>query len=239
MKSILLISVIVFCFHICKGQEIIEGIGPFKINKTTTSIIDELVKNDGYKVKVIRKAADNLILTTRINKIIREVYYDTTGFYKDQDQFPALYFDNIKSYYIYKYTIAEFELWSIRLIFKNDVLIYYSSSVPAELGDAMALKFGEPERKTDEKEVTCLYKLTGNQVKSKDKTITSVWKNGTISATLTYDDFYDSGCNKHQGYDLVICDQVFMQQLRDKESENIRLLKERRGKDNLKNLKDL
>ena len=202
MKKLLLVTLLFA--NTAFGQDKISGLGKFKLKVTTTSVTEEVAKELGTKLKVVNNFSDEIKYKNGKPRII-ELKVDTT---KEYDS-PAYAHEclNVRVFNINEYTIANIKIKDIYLTFLNDTLVSINCYRNSELEEAFELKYGEPKKRKEEKEVKCTRTYTGTDVTYdvtyKEKSYSSTWYNGDISCVCILSNYYDSECKEHY---LSFCD---------------------------------
>jgi hypothetical protein len=174
---------------ISKKQCNIEGIGIFKIDKTTIDVIKELENEFGTKTDIIYDFKDRYNAKGKYNSIF---LIDTSN-----NRYPGSSLcPETKEYYIPVYKIADMEIRDIKLKFYKDILYEFDCTSTQELFEALKIKYGTPDIKKDTKVVSCLYKYTGNNVALEENTFTSTWTNGNIEAQDVMSNSYNDKCKE-------------------------------------------
>lgn len=187
---LLLITVLASGF--CFGQEKIEGIGKFKIGKTSIEVIRELETELSASIETINTINDRRVYSPGQSAAIYQVLPN-----RDQPLMSAIHASfcaTVKVYLIPNYTISGIKIKNMYLSFENDVLQVLTIDSSTEIDEALTSKYGEPALNVDKKTVNCVYKLTGATVPYEDVTYRKKWINGTIEAESTLMKYYNSEC---------------------------------------------
>ncbi|WP_343633433.1 hypothetical protein [Fluviicola sp.] len=172
----------------------IEGIGLFKIGKTTVSSIEELSKKFSTKIKSTNSSSDLYNLTTNNNKIIIQLFADTVKTYNSPSY--TSYSSNVKTYRIIGYSAADIELNDLTVKFYNDTLYYMNCNMSSDLNNAIKLKYGEGKIEVKEKEVVCKNRSTGIERKLIEKTYFQKWDHDDIMAVSILSEYYNDKCER-------------------------------------------
>jgi hypothetical protein len=170
-----------------------DGLGRFKINKTTTAVIDDLCKEldvplqHGYSMMRLA-GLDDSIAVMEVDYQSRDEFPDASQFSNGCAGYRAVYLPN--------YTIADIALKGIVLKFYNNVLIGIQVENPSTLAEAFAVKYGKPALKVTRTPKVCLFTNTGNKVTYQDESFYSTWYNGSVTANSTTAKYYDSHCTE-------------------------------------------
>jgi hypothetical protein len=172
-----------------KKQSNIDGIGYFKIGKTKIDIIKDLESEFGTETEIINDTYGLVQAKKRSNSIFQFIP-------KKKNSYEFNICPDVKEYYIPVYVIADMEITQLNLKFYKDVLYEIKCDSTRELREALALKYGEPEKKIDKKSVSCFYKITGKKVTLEEETFYSSWYNRKIVANDVLTNWYNVKCEK-------------------------------------------
>lgn len=193
------------------STEKIAGLGKFKINQTSISVIQDLEKELDVKQKKATKATD--VYSSAGRKAVMELVADTISRFNGPSA--ATQCPTAKVYYIPTYQIAGIDIKEVYLTFQKDMLVEFKCNSSIELIEALSLKYGKPEIKKEERDATCRLSLTGNEVTLKTTTYTQKWENGTVSAVDLLSEYYDSSCKKRLISIFYIADASAVKQVYD------------------------
>ncbi len=168
----------------------IEGIGEFKIGKTTIkdlrdivfSSITQVSNNDIERYNdVVSKQIIPIELTYGIQNLNTDkISFD---FVKDQLEFV----DGYRFIIINKYEADDIKNLNVALIFKNDTLISFKAEVKYPPYDKIAEKHGAPNIYLDVKSTDC--------AKGSDSVKMHVWNNGRIRVCYVDDLYMSDDCH--------------------------------------------
>ena len=175
------------------GQNKIEGIGKFKIKKTSVAYLDTLAKEQELDRETISTFDDYFKMRYKTNKLA-EVFPDTVDTYKSPSY--AHYCKDARVFYIPKMKISEIELKDTYLTFYKDTLIQINTDYSSEVTEAFELKYGKAEIEKKEKEVKCTLKMTGTDVTYTETMYYQYWENGSIKCIAAIGDYRNSKCEK-------------------------------------------
>nr|GFB63580.1 hypothetical protein [Tanacetum cinerariifolium] len=178
-----------------------EGIGKFKIGKTTLAIIPELEAEMEVKVKRVGSYSD---YAKAEGGDILELIPDATDDLKGPPY--ASLCPAAKVYMLPAYKVADIYLANVKLTFYNDILIDFHCDGSTELIEALGLKYGKPSMKKDEKDVPCTFTHTGNKIVYKEVTYTQSWNTPPLAAEAILMKYYDSKCKDNLINYFSICD---------------------------------
>lgn len=193
LKGILLTILCLWTASFAFGQEKMEGIGRFKLNKTTIEYLDTLSSEKGYDRSVVNNFSEIFRLRGRSNKLI-EIVKDTVEGYRSPTY--SHYCKYARVFYIPEITISNVSIKELYLTFLNDTLISIHLDYSSEVVDALNLKYGEGRLESKERETECTLKLTGANVTYNDKMFYRHWENGKINCTAAIGNYRDSKCEK-------------------------------------------
>lgn len=190
MKKFLLMLFVTPLYCFCQNR--LDGIGPFRINSTTTAQFEQFVSNINQEIKV----SDNLI----------DIYKGTSGktstilLLVENKQSPARSnpfaskMPDEKVYFINHYEVAGIQIEKIYLRFWKDTLYSFECVSSRDLSEAMELKYGKAKTDIKEKEVSCR-SAVGVEFKEKEITSISTWSNvEDIEAQKMISKYFDSKC---------------------------------------------
>ena len=133
-----------------------QGIGIFKINKSTTALIDTVSKQAA--VPIVTTKEDILMIayyaagSHLLNKIF-EVKRNSDDYYHGTSESylqPA-----VSVFYLNYYKISDIDIEDIYLTFYKDTLIQFKSKSTAVFVDALNTKYGKPILKRETKNIYC------------------------------------------------------------------------------------
>lgn len=192
MKRILVLFLVIVCTT-SFGQDKIEGIGRFKLKKTTVAYIDTLEKEKKFDRESIRSWNDFFKLRFKKDKIA-EVFADTLNTYNSTSY--SHYCSDTRVFYISRIEIAGIELTDTYLLFYKDTLVAINTDYKSEIAEAFKLKYGEPQLEKKETETKCTLKLTGSELSYTDPMYYQYWTNNDIRCTAAIGYYRDSKCEK-------------------------------------------
>lgn len=189
----------------CYGQSKIEGVGQFKIGKTTLAIIDEL-KSNGVFVKEMKPD------TNKLNSVPFASYCSQTRVFS-----------------LGTVTVSGVELQYPFLKFYNGILIDFYCDGTTSLSDALHTKYGNPAVKSEKKIINCSNAL-GVRTQQEETLFESTWSNGNILAVYVLNKRYDDQCKldyvrSFHLYDIQAsnqecsCNAVVLKRLQGKQTE--------------------
>lgn len=203
------------------GQNKIEGIGKFKLKKTTTALLDTLAKEQDFDRITIKSFEEYFGLRYKKNKIA-EVFSDTVKSYNSPPYSHLC--KNVRVFYLPKIKISDIDISEMYLTFYDDTLIDIHVDYNKDVVEALELKYGAPVLDTKEKEVSCTVNLTGATVKYTETMYYQKWENGNIKCTAAIGDYRDSKCEKQVLAYITISIEKFSEKIRDcDESEKDRI----------------
>lgn len=236
MKKIFTVILIIISLPGFAQEQKIEGIGQFKISKSTISIIDDLASQMGVKIKSISESVS--LSNAKINneRYIFKLIKDSTRSDFLQPSYSTSCPD-FAVYAIFEIAISSFFFDNVYLTFYQDTLISFKSDHVENLDQALAVKFGKPELFDDEKDITCVYTYTGATIKKKEMNLKQTWKNEYIEAVVSDWQFYTSDCQLHiiSGFSVENTEYVHLLYQCEKDQKDAL---EQKAKDELKKKSD-
>jgi hypothetical protein len=210
-----------------KKQSPVEGIGVFKIKKTSINIIDS-IKSSGYNLVKVSKFGDQYDYIGKRN-VICELIPDTTEEYSSLSD--ANLCSKSRVFYIPEMEISGITLNELILTFFNGTLIKIKCDYSSELFKAFELKYGSSTSSQVNQTYKCI--VFGNIIKYPEVTYLDKWFNKDIEVLFYIGSYRDSKCNKQSVSfvsisseplvsELEKCNDLFKNKIRKrKESENI------------------
>lgn len=149
---------ILFIFFLlpCLAHAQLQGIGIFKINKSTTSLIDSISIQSSVPIEKTEK--DILMIVYQslgshlTNKII-EVKRDSNDYYGGTSE--SFLQKNVRVFYINYYKVVDIDIEDIFLTFYKDTLVQFKCKSSSDFVYALNIKYGKPEVKRTEKTILC------------------------------------------------------------------------------------
>lgn len=214
------------------AQDRIEGIGPFRIGKTkidiTTSIAKELTgRIEQIKYGVYVDDQEMYLGKARINELVQS---------DRPDLVPPRYVSfcpGVRVFRINRYIVADMELRSIYLVFKDETLIRIECQGGLDLNEALEIKYGDASFVTTTDTTKCYSRIAGERPLIEKRQNRS-WANGDIMAINRVMLRYDSRCEAYNTIDLNIFSQSATEQILICESQ----LNDNRIERRKRNLKD-
>jgi hypothetical protein len=208
MKKLVFLFLIVnnFIFSQDSIKPFFNGFGLLKVNQTTISVIKELETILDTKTRVINsteeeyqfgklldKIENSYSTTNEKNGIICIMIEDSINKWKSPTNASSC--NKVKTFKIGGYSVAGINIKNLTIKFYNDTLTEINCENTKELMEAIHLKYGEGEKKIENKEIECTLSLTGNIIKYEETTLTEEWENNDIRAYEMNKKYYDSKCN--------------------------------------------
>lgn len=190
------------------SQSNLDGIYKLKPGVTDIGIIDELQKE--LKIKVV-EISDYM---NYYNKVGYR-FIGISGRMTPKDAFVHIINANTKQdikkeadivipyapyskdhqvYFISKIPVSGIKLEGVLLFFRQNILVKVECEKTDDLMNAMEIKFGKGLVETKTDTVKCLYKLTGNEIKQAEYTITTTWKGNDVEAYSYARAYFDENC---------------------------------------------
>lgn len=196
MKSTLLLIVGLLLAGKSWSQKI-DGVGPFKINKTTVADLMAIAKSKGYRVSKI---------TTRDEGLEDKApgLYQLIANRTDPDDSPGFcsFCPTSKVYWLPLIRIAGIDVANIYLIFSNNVLVHFTSDSSVFLTEALNTKYGNAPVKMEDGIAVC----DGDTLKT--QSFTSTWQKNIVEFEESSYTYYDPGCIKRLTSTLHISDLI-------------------------------
>ena len=209
-----------------KGWAQISGIGVFKIDKTTTKIIDSICAANGIEKKVIttdlssevtKQMEDEAKLLGTV-KYIYELKKDS--FDLEAADFHSKSFKNVRTFYINYQSVSGIDISNIYLTFYRDTLIEFSC--PGSIGfiEALNKKYGVPKLLNSRKKTITCQNGFGATFKYEEIYSFSEWKIAkspiiaTEFVTITYPD-----CKADIYYNFSLSDERKISPINDYEKK--------------------
>lgn len=195
MKQLLLLIFLAPISSFCQSK--IDGIGPFRIGRTTIDIIDQIVKEKNVKVKQSSSGLDTYAPEGYLLKKTKNIFIlidPKLGEIKH----PELRHDpNVKIYFIDYFEISGISISKLFLSFYKDTLYSVYADGSNELTEAMTLKYGQPKIESKVSKVKCSNRIAG-EFEVEEKNYTSEWTTGidSIKATSYSSIYYNDKCEK-------------------------------------------
>jgi len=189
MRKLLLIAFLFFSNFLI-AQEI-EGLGFFKINKTTIEETKDYFKENKIKTEIIKDSwGQSRIITGHglRRKTAGIIYPGVDVIYK-----PECY-DMVKII-IKKLTIAGTDFNYLELDYHNDILIKIKADSNEAYYKALTEKYGVPSEEYNPTEYTCVYNMTGTERKLEGYHKYKEW-GGKIIVKAKYIKKYGSSCRE-------------------------------------------
>ena len=211
----LFIALLIFAAYTSYCQ-LPSGLGPFKIDQTTISIIDSL-KNSSVAIEEIPYSGDP----------------------ESKDYYKSPKIKDRKSFSVYGMNIANMRFGNITLDFWKDTL--YSIDIlqtPIDFYETMKLKYGNPITKTSKKKITCTSKLVGDY-DLEEVTYVSTFRDGKILIQTMIGTYYNDDCEKKYLDTFLAIDQKksdYINKLENKQEDTNKANSEKAKKEKLKDL---
>lgn len=196
IKLIFSCIAILFCTSIYAQQKI-DGIGQFRIGKTTSDIITQISDDKRVKVKESHSAMDEFRVDGSLYKKTKNIFIVSEPKPGDIDNPNYLHNSDHKCYFIDYYEVSSVPISKLYLHFYKDTLYSIRCDGGIELTDALTLKYGEPAIETETKKVKCSSRLAG-EFEVEERNHTSKWNTGidSVKAVSYTSLYYNSKCEK-------------------------------------------
>jgi hypothetical protein len=193
------------------SQKKIDGLGIFRLGKTTTAVIDTLVLKQGYSLN--RTRADATVQPDQ--KEIMEYLMDTSTAGKIVPFFPLI--SSHRSFGIDSIALDGVDIKSLTLEFFNDTLysIKLLDPSPAFI-NRIEVEYGRP-LSTKETKITPPCRTKNGVVYLPSKLITKYFRNDRIEASEVTINVFDNNCSKQQLIYFTVFDKAVSNRVRSKE----------------------
>lgn len=204
MKHII-ISILFFLPLFCFGQKKappttirqshgMEGVGRFKINKTTLSFMSELA----IEFNTTIQKSSNILRMSQAALMDSSLVFEIVGPVEDPTETPfASICSDVRVFYIPTFTASDIKLEGIDLSFYKGILIEITTEYSDELNSAFEIKYGPPKLNFKENIKNCVFINSGGKTSHKGSTITRAWHNGNLRASSYMSKQYDNDCKPY------------------------------------------
>lgn len=207
----------------CLAQSKINGIGPFKIGKTTIGIVNQIAQESGDS---LRSYDSNYYLDEGRLRII-ELISNKADLSKSPTA--VLFSPNTRVFLVSTYRVAGIDLNNLYLTFKGDQLARIACSGAEKLTDALLTKYGEVPIKTTKTKSVCVYKSTGNKLDIVDATYIRRWVNGTVIAEDYTSKIYNSNCKEEYTALFSVTDKLVYSTMLQAHAATLKKIKQSRA----------
>ncbi|MFT3679476.1 MAG: hypothetical protein QM791_04340 [Ferruginibacter sp.] len=185
--------ILLLSFSFVNGQDKIEGIGKFKLNKLTYLQLDSLAQEWQYGRDATRKFSEYSSYAGQKNYLI-QLLPDTLKEYGSPPH--THHCKQTRVFYIPTIKVSDIELKDLFLTFYNDTLVELDVEYSSQIVKALSLKYGEPTIEEKEKDIQCTLSLTGSSIALKEKMYYQHWVNNTIRCMAVIGTYYNNDCEK-------------------------------------------
>lgn len=229
MRKFLFFAVALFQFQFAISQEI-SGIGFLKVGQTTIAALDSLIST-GYK---LRNSSDFMEYYRPSGKIILQpIRNDKEKYFHFASNIPEQ-----KIFKIGTLTIANIKIENIELKFYRDTLFSINiNNYGIDFTNALKLKYGDPEIKTEKKDVKCVGKIAGEYTVQDVAYTSSYPAKGGLKAYDFLHKYYDDHCEEQIIHFFLIDDEGISKIVRKLESAEDERNKKSEDAQKLKSLK--
>lgn len=210
------------------GQDI-DGIGIFKINKTTTSIIDFLSKSDKYE---LQKCTDYMLICTSVNMNKKSILEPAK---LDVMNYPMI--QNEKKYFILNYEVAGIKIRSIELNFYDNILYKINIETPDILLTKALQEKYQSVNKEEKTTIHCNSIYGASQFEETRNFV--VFRDDNIFSEYWREEYYDSKCKKNIDFGFKIFDKSTNKNVDELYENQRKLNREKTSKESKILLKDL
>lgn len=197
MKRLLFVFFIVPTTAIAQSK--IDGVGPFRIGKSTSSTLDKIASENNITINTRSTSMDRYLADGATYKITKNIFLlKEPGEDEIQDSYYK-HSKDVKVYMIDYIEISSIPFIKLYLSFYKDTLYSIHTEGSTEIIEAMTTKYGEPKLNIVRKKVKCTSRIAGNY-EVEEITYNSEWTTGlaTIKAKSDVGVFYNSKCQKLQ-----------------------------------------
>jgi len=216
------------------AQSNIEGIGKFKIKKTTIAYLDTICKEQDLDRVIFRNFQDQMKGGRRAK--LAEIIADTLTMYSSPSH--ARFRKEVKVFYISKMRISTIDITNTYLTFYRDTLVDINTDFTLDISQALELKYGKGEVEQKDKIINCTITFTGQKVEHTETMFYTRWRNGDITCTAAVGDYFDNECKKQSlSYISIITFKAY-KKVGDCDEEMKAKIKARKDTNKKKELKD-
>lgn len=190
-KLLIISPLLSFC------QNKIDGIGQFRIGKTTTAAIDQMANDKNVKINTASTSMDRYLADGETYKITKNIFVLAAPSGDDFEDPHFKHSKDVKVYLIDYMEISGVPFSKLYLSFYKDTLYSIYSEGRSEIREAMTTKYGEPVLKVIKKKIKCTSRLAGT-FEVEQANYDSQWATGfpAIKAILYTGVYYNSKCEK-------------------------------------------
>lgn len=185
----------------------LEGLGRFKINKTTPAVIEEVTKELGCTVQ--HAYSMTRLSAAEDSSVVFKLDYESSDEYPDAT-YHASACPDAQVFFIPNYSVAEIPLKGLCLTFYKGLLARIDVEGAKDLAEAFEVKYGAPKMDVTRTPVPCIYVNTGNRTSYTNETYVSHWYNGPLNASYTLSKYYNSECKPQYLSFLLLGDEQKM-----------------------------
>lgn len=183
----------------CGGQSIHASIGRFKIGKTPSTILYDLLS----------ESSDSLHKITSLRQV-QSGDFTVYELLKDNESLTSsdpygTYCPVARILLLNKYLLDDISLTNVVLSFYNNVLVSFQCDYSAALERALMGKYGQPFTNSQSTKSICDSQL--------DVVRTMEWSSSSLLATITYRIAYDPACSKQTTGQFRVQDTKLVKQL--------------------------
>ena len=192
-----LIIALTFMPIISSAQTKIDGIGQFRIGKTTTDIVTQISDDKHVKIKESHSPMDEYRVDGSLYKKTKNIFIVSDPNPGEIDNPNYFHNPEHKCYFIDYYEVSSVPISKMYLHFFRDTLYSIRCDGGLELDEALTLKYGQPAIETETKKVKCSSRLAG-EFEVEERNHTSKWATGidSIKAVSYTSMYYNSKCEK-------------------------------------------
>jgi len=207
------------------AQPKIDGIGSFRIGKTTSSTLEQIASENNIKINTTSTSMDRYLADGSVYKTTKNIFVLREASGTDIEDSHYKYSKDVKVFLIDYIDISSVPYSKLYLSFYKDTLYSIYSEGSNDISEAMTTKYGEPELKVTKKKVKCTGRISGN-FEVEEVRYNSQWVTGSpdIKAASHIGVFYNSKCEKLQYSYFSIENEIIAKKIKTEED---RLSKEK------------
>jgi len=184
------------------GQNKIEGVGKYKINKMTIVSLQNIINENNFILDSIKSyneyskfKKDSYLSNLTSKKVyIAEVFSDTIKKYNSPPNSSLCKMRRV--FYIPEMEISKIQLKDTYLTFYNDTLISVDIKYNDKITEAFTLKYGQPEIESNEETINCIENSNGKTIEKTEKMYYQNWENEDIKCTAALGFYYNDKCEQ-------------------------------------------
>lgn len=232
-KLIALISIFTIAFS--SLAENIDGIGEFKIGMPLVAFDTWLKFADIRMIQVFHVNA----IRSGNNDYDNWAYEPLLNNQIPESSPPDVTYDEWSRVIILKkYYRSGINFQNLKFTFRNGVLIGLNTDFSSEFELALIAKYGEPEIKTFNKNISCRFVLTGASDIKTEQTKEFIWRNDNIFARGYDSIYFDNQCRYQRNRFFDIYDNIQFSSYKRANNEAKKMYEDALKKKNIEQLKE-